>query len=222
MTRRFLLAGAFVALALAAAFGSWQTTPSSAQMGGMNQGGQMGPGDPMATQLDQVSGDDFDRAFLVQMSMHHAMAIAMARPPAANAAHQETKDLANAIIAAQAAEIAQMADWLKAWYAMDQPMMMVVTANSNQGPMSMDGHQMMGDMPMTGMMGDLWKLPGPRLEAVFLSQMIPHHQGAVEMAHLAYERAGHQEIKDLSHSIEASQTNEVQKMNDWLKAWYGL
>ena len=42
----------------------------------------------------------------------------------------------------------------------------------------------MGDMSMMNdmsMMASLWKLPPQRLEVVFMSQMIPHHQSAIDM-----------------------------------------
>lgn len=42
------------------------------------------------------------------------------------------------------------------------------------------------------------------------------------MAHLAYDRAAHQELKDLAHSIDTSQTQEIEQMNTWLAAWYNL
>ena len=90
------------------------------------------------------------------------------------------------------------------------------------GPMGPGAGQGMGPMGGMGMMADLWKLPPNRLEAVFMSLMIPHHQGAIDMANLAPERASHQELKDLAGSIVQSQTAEVGQMNGWLAAWYGL
>ncbi|MCC7105485.1 MAG: DUF305 domain-containing protein [Chloroflexi bacterium] len=73
------------------------------------------PGQATGQSLDKLSGDEFDRAFLVRMGMHHAMAVAMSCPVVANAAHQETKDLGGSVIASQSAEIAQMNAWLAAW-----------------------------------------------------------------------------------------------------------
>jgi uncharacterized protein (DUF305 family) len=52
--------------------------------------------------------------------------------------------------------------------------------------------------------------------------MIPHHQGAIDMAGLAPDRAAHQEIKDLAQAIIESQSAEIDTMNAWLSAWYGL
>ncbi len=66
--------------------------------------------------LDGKTGDAFDQAFLSEMIMHHQGAVAMAEAALATAKHQEIKDLAKAIIAAQNKEIADMKAWNKAWY----------------------------------------------------------------------------------------------------------
>jgi len=104
MTKTLVRLAAVLAVSSAIAVAPWQTGPSVAQTGPMEHGGQMGQGDAMMAQLDQLTGDDFDKAFLVQMSVHHAMAIMMARPAAASAPHQEAADLAKAIIGDQAAD----------------------------------------------------------------------------------------------------------------------
>ena len=228
------LAGVLLALALGATVATWRPSPAAAQMGPM--GGQP---------LDQLSGDDFDRAFLQQMIMHHAMAVMMTQPVVANAAHQEAKDLGGAIIADQTREIGQMRAWLQEWYGVSVPDPVQMMGQGPQGgPMGGPQSGPMGGMPHGGpmgsgpqagpmagqpggmdgmsMMADLWKLPPNRLEAVFFSLMIPHHQGAIDMAHLAPERANHQELKDLAANIVQSQTSENEQMNAWLAAWYGL
>jgi uncharacterized protein (DUF305 family) len=215
----------------AVAFAPWLTVRTAAQMS------QTPP-------LDQLTGDDFDKAFLSQMTMHHAMAVEMARPAVAQAAHQETKDLAQSIIDDQTKEIAQMRSWAKDWYGMDIPdhvAMMDQMMGQGQGMMG-QGHNMpgmthpmgpgmgmpmgqMGDMSMMSemsMMQSLWKLPPQRLEVVFLAQMIPHHQSAIDMANLVPDRAGHQELKDLAKGIIQSQGDEITKMNSWLGSWYSL
>lgn len=235
MKTRWLVFSAPVALALLLILAPIATMPSYAQMGPM-----------MGQPLDQQSGDDFDKAFLSQMTMHHAMAVMMARPAVANASHQELKDLAQGIINDQTREIAQMRAWGKDWYAMDiaDPVAMM-DQMMGQGMPGMNpsgmtpgmapgmGMPMQGGMPM-GQMGDMsmmhnmsmmanmTKLPPQRLEAVFMSQMIPHHQGAIDMAKLVPDRAAHQELKDLAKTIIESQSAEMDRMNGWLSMWYGL
>jgi uncharacterized protein (DUF305 family) len=55
----------------------------------------------------------------------------------------------------------------------------------------------------------------------FIQMMIPHHQGAVDMANLALSKATHPELKKLAQSIKTSQTQEIQEMKGWYKKWYG-
>lgn len=65
--------------------------------------------------LEGKTGDDFDKAFIEQMIMHHTSAIDMSKPAAKNAKHAEVKTLAANIISAQTKEIAQMKQWQKDW-----------------------------------------------------------------------------------------------------------
>lgn len=55
----------------------------------------------------------------------------------------------------------------------------------------------------------------------FIEQMIPHHQGAIDMANLALEKATHPEIKTLAQAILKAQTAENQKMRSWYQDWFG-
>lgn len=55
----------------------------------------------------------------------------------------------------------------------------------------------------------------------FITMMIPHHQGAIDMANLALTKAKHPEIKTLAESIKKSQSQEIAEMNTWYKQWYG-
>lgn len=66
--------------------------------------------------LENKTGDEFDKAFIAGMILHHQGAIDMAEAALKNAKHQEIKDLANAIISAQTKEINQMKDWQQDWY----------------------------------------------------------------------------------------------------------
>ena len=259
MSKRILFIAAPMALLSGVLLFQFASMPAQARMG------------PAAQQpLEQLSGDSFDQAFLAQMTMHHAMAVMMARPVVANAAHQETRDLANGIIADQTREIGQMRAWAQDWYGVTIPdplaMMdsMMPSGQSASMPGGMDhsgsgmpagqgmpggmlpggqgmpGGMMPGGQGMPGgmmpggqsmpadmmgemsMMTDLWKLPPSRLEAVFLSMMIPHHQGALDMAALVPDRAAHQELKDLAQAIIQSQSGEIATMTAWLSSWYGL
>lgn len=69
----------------------------------------------MTMNMDGKTGDEYDKAFLSGMIMHHEGALAMAERSALNAKHDEIKKLSVDIIAAQKSEIAQMKQWQKDW-----------------------------------------------------------------------------------------------------------
>lgn len=55
----------------------------------------------------------------------------------------------------------------------------------------------------------------------FIEQMIPHHEGAIEMAKLAKDRSKRPEILSLSDAIIQSQAQEITLMQSWYRNWYG-
>jgi uncharacterized protein (DUF305 family) len=73
---------------------------------------------------------------------------------------------------------------------------------------------------MNGMMAGLEDKTGDAFDEAFISEMILHHQGAVEMAQIALSNAKHQEIKDLSNAIISAQTKEIGMMQQWQNQWY--
>lgn len=63
---------------------------------------------------------------------------------------------------------------------------------------------------------------GPVLsDAQFLAAMIEHHQGALEMAEIALERAEHAEVRELASEIIAAQRAEIEQMRAWQREWFG-
>lgn len=54
----------------------------------------------------------------------------------------------------------------------------------------------------------------------FIEMMIPHHQGAVDMANLALSKAKHPELKKLAQAIKTDQTQEIEEMKSLYKQWY--
>lgn len=71
--------------------------------------------DDMNRQLEGLSGDQFDAAFLRLMIDHHIGAVNMAELAATRAKHDEIKTLSNDIVTAQKKEIAQMQVWQIDW-----------------------------------------------------------------------------------------------------------
>jgi uncharacterized protein (DUF305 family) len=71
--------------------------------------------DEMTQALKGKTGDEFDKAFIDEMIVHHQGAIDMANLALKNAKHQEIKDLSDAIIKAQTTEIEEMKSWRSSW-----------------------------------------------------------------------------------------------------------
>lgn len=69
-------------------------------------------------------------------------------------------------------------------------------------------------------MNDMLKMKtGDEFDKAFLSHMIMHHQGAIDMANMAKQNAKHEEIKKMADDIIQAQKQEIEKMKEWQKSW---
>jgi uncharacterized protein (DUF305 family) len=143
----------------------------------------------------------FDVRFIDAMIPHHEGAIIMAQQALEQAERPEIKELAEAIIAAQQTEIAQLQEWRASWYGDAAP--------SEGMHMEMEGGMAM-EVPAGEQPFDLR----------FIDSMIPHHEGAIIMAEQALAEAEHPEIRQLAEQIIAAQRAEIEQMQQWRAAWY--
>jgi uncharacterized protein (DUF305 family) len=170
------------------------------------------PANPTAAPSDGMGGTEhdmdsmmdgdapFDAMFIDGMTEHHQGAITMAEQALAESERPELRDLAEAIIAAQTTEMAQMAEWRQAWYPDLAP----------TGGMSMG----MGDMEVSSDTS----IP---FDQRFIDAMISHHQEAIDMANEALANAEHVEIKTLAQAIITAQEAEIAQMQAWRSEWFG-
>ena len=49
-------------------------------------------------------------------------------------------------------------------------------------------------------------------DGAFIAEMVPHHEGAIEMAEVAVEEAEHPEVRELAESIISSQGEEIAQL----------
>ena len=61
-----------------------------------------------------------------------------------------------------------------------------------------------------------------KYEIRFMTEMIDRHMMAVMMAQTCLTRAFHSELLQTCEQIIASQTQEIQTMQSWLRDWYGI
>lgn len=58
-------------------------------------------------------------------------------------------------------------------------------------------------------------------DAMFVEQMVPHHEDAIAMAELALERSERPEIRELAQGIVRTQRAENDLMLGWYRDWFG-
>ena len=144
------------------------------------------------------------------MIPHHEQAVEMAKLAKQHASTAEVKKLADKIAGAQGPEIDTMKGWLKDW---DQ--------SGSDGSMSGMGDSSGSAAEMQGMMSDaqmsaLSSSAGADFDQMFLTMMVAHHTGAIEMAKTEQAKGKNADAKELAKKIEAGQTAELVEMKQLL------
>jgi len=134
---------------------------------------------------------------------HHQGAIDMANVVLQFGKDPEIKSLAEAVLNAQQGEIAFMKDWLAKTDQTNLPTAADATKPSEQAAATMMQNMMMSYT------GDA--------DIDFVKGMIPHHQGAIDMAKIATQFAKDPALLKLANDIVTAQVSEIGFMTDWLK-----
>lgn len=169
------------------------------------------PGDDdSATPAD----DSADAGFARDMSTHHAQAVSMADTIRTRTQDPLLAALAIDIVLTQQSQIGRFSGWLDQWG---------LPATSLRPPMSWaQGHTTMDMQTMPGMVSNdeirqLESLPIEAAEALFLTLMIRHHQGGVEMAEAILTMTDRDDVHRLASSIVAGQQSEIEAMQSMLE-----
>lgn len=156
-----------------------------------------------------------DVTFAQGMIPHHRGAIEMADLAPTRAKSPQVRELATKIKAAQDPEITTMTGWLRQW---GEPEAAVGMSEHSGHTMNMgsSGGEMAGmsaeDMTM------LASLNGPEFDRMFLTMMISHHQGAINMATAEQNDGRYGPAKELAGQIITSQRAEITQMQGLLES----
>jgi uncharacterized protein (DUF305 family) len=156
---------------------------------------------PLPAAQAKAPAGRYDRAFLIDMIGHHAMAVDMAEMAREKATHDELQQAAEEIIRTQTAEIRRMRAWLRNWYG------------KRRVQPELDHHEM-------AQMEELEAATGSAFEIRFLALMSVHHTQAVERAHVAVRRGRHRALRKLARAIITAQQGEIARFREWLVSWY--
>ncbi|MEU0119360.1 DUF305 domain-containing protein [Streptomyces bobili] len=153
---------------------------------------------------------DQDVSFAQDMIPHHQQAIQMSRMAASQASSAEVKDLAARIDKAQDPEIETMSGWLESWGEDVPSSMPGMDHGGDSGSSNMPG------MMDTEDMDELMKASGKGFDTMFLTMMVEHHEGAVEMAVIEKDKGQYAPAKKLADDIITAQNAEIEEMNKLL------
>ncbi len=166
--------------------------------------------------LGRLPYSDADVDFMSGMIPHHAQAVIMAGWAPTHGARPDVAVLCERIVVAQRDEIAMMQTWLR-----DRGLE-VPDATSTRHKMKMNGavHEML----MPGMLSDeemaaLDRARGPEFDRLFLTGMIKHHQGAIDMVDVlfkAYGAAQDETVFKFASDVYADQSIEIDRMQEML------
>nr|WP_070959780.1 DUF305 domain-containing protein [Hyphomonas sp. Mor2] len=175
------------------------------------------PGEPAKTlsvaeaaTIAQNSYSLDDVRFMQDMIPHHQQAVEMAALVETRTNNSDIVDIAGRIDASQADEIEFMRDWLTA-RGEDTPR----AHAHHETHMS---HEMMG-MATPAQMAALAAAEGAAFDAMFLTLMVTHHEGAVTMVEDLLEQPGSAYdpvLFEFVNDIVNDQSAEIERMNDLL------
>ena len=186
---------------------------------GCASGGRPAPAPPAKIGIAALKHTPADARFMSGMIHHHAQAVVMAKWAPTHGAGADLQRLAERIVVAQQDEIALMQNWLK---EKGEPV-----PEPTPGPTRMtmaDGTT--HDMLMPGMLteAELKQLDAARgveFDRLFLTFMIRHHEGALDMVEELFGSNGAGQDEDtfrLASDVFADQTTEIRVMKEMLAA----
>jgi uncharacterized protein (DUF305 family) len=211
MNNRAIIFIAAVAALAAGAYYALRTTPMDRMQGMSQSSSDASPstkayetamaGVMKAMMAPHTGKPDLD--FVQGMIPHHQGAVDMAKAALQYGKDPEVKTLAENVVKAQENEIAAMNAWL---------------AKTDKNALTSSPESAAGNEQATStMMKDMMMPYSGDADVDFVKSMIPHHQGAIDMAKVALQYAKDPEVLKLAQDVAAAQESEIATMKEWLK-----
>ncbi|MET7773363.1 DUF305 domain-containing protein [Nocardia sp. NPDC005366] len=169
-----------------------------------------------------VAGEhnDADVRFAQDMIGHHNQAVQMAALAPGRSTDQAVLELAVRIQQAQGPEVTTMTGWLQTWGSATATVTATATSMPGMGhgatPMPSMGHSAMPGMMSLEQMSRLAGVGGTDFDRMWLTMMIEHHQGAIEMARTELAQGANPDAKKLAQKIIDDQQTEITQMQAML------
>ncbi|MFI8565473.1 DUF305 domain-containing protein [Rhodococcus sp. NPDC078407] len=171
-------------------------------------GHSMGSMSSTSAASDQTSSseqfNDADVMFAQMMYPHHAQAVEMADMANGRTENPDVLALASAIAAAQQPEMDRMTAWLADW---GQP-----APSADMGQMGGMDHSSGSGMMTEQDMDALMASSGPEFDRQWLTMMIDHHTGAIEMAETEIAEGTDPDAVEMARTIVDTQQQEIDTM----------
>ena len=141
-----------------------------------------------------------DVAFIAAMVEHHEQAVELAELAPGRVADAELADLAGLIVLTQAAEAQSMRGWLERRTSRDD------------AAAGHDHAEWMAGAISRSTIDRAAGLDGAAFDRLFVSAMIPHHRGALEMSEERLAESGDPAVARWARAIATSQALEIDRM----------
>ena len=179
----------------------------------------------LSTLQDPTPSDTSAEAgFSRDMQVHHNQGVELATLVRDRTDDPDVRLLAFDIATTQGQQSGQMYGWLSVWglskVGSEPSMTWMTRPGRSTGEHAHSGGHQPGE-PMPGLatadqIASLTAASGVEAERIFLTLMIEHHKGAVEMAEALLDRSDHSVVRALATSVVASQTAEIELMQRML------
>ncbi len=172
-----------------------------------------------ATELAKASYTNADVKFMQMMIVHHQQAVEMSELAESRTNDEEVLTIAGRILSSQADEIEFMNEWLAS--RGEKTVMVGMDGHEGHDGMDHSDHMMMDHSGMAGMataeqMAALAAAEGTDFDRQFLTLMIAHHEGAIDMVEDLLDQPGSAADPILFRfvgDIENDQTSEIERMD---------